>query len=420
MDFMRKLSFLVFLLCMLISLKKENAETKKGSPTITLTSSDSASIPAAPSISRPSILSKKLDEVGNQGLLDSPRYDFYRETCPHAEATIRSRVRHLHEIRSDVPPALLRLVFHDCFIEVKFLAPSPLYNDIDLVCCCAHHLIEGCDASVLLDSTQGVVSEKESPPNETLKGFDLINTIKSELEEICPGIVSCSDILVLAARESVILAGGPFYPLQTGRRDSALSFPEVATFELPRPEDDLPKTIALFASRGFDEKETVSLLGAHSIGTFHCKFILNRLYNFDGTHNPDPTIDIQFLNLLRSRCNNSHASSLPPSSSPSLSPSSVDDSLSSSTKEPRMVMGNERQGSGFGTLYYRSLLQARGILYVDQQLTAGEETETWVKAYAADVSLFRRDFSLAMMKLSNLGVLTSPMGQVRINCSKVG
>lgn len=66
-------------------------------------------------------------------------------------------------------------------------------------------LFQGCDASVLLDAIDGVDSEKESPPNETLKGFDLIDIIKSELEEACPGLVSCADILVLATRESVAL-----------------------------------------------------------------------------------------------------------------------------------------------------------------------------------------------------------------------
>ena len=48
-------------------------------------------------------------------------------------------------------------------------------------------------------------SEKKSPPNESLKGYDVINIIKEELEEICPGVVSCADILALAAREGVVL-----------------------------------------------------------------------------------------------------------------------------------------------------------------------------------------------------------------------
>ncbi|KAL7222207.1 hypothetical protein ACSBR1_024007 [Camellia fascicularis] len=240
MDFIRKLSFLVFLLCVLISLKKENAETKKGSPTITWSSScDSALILSYPSTSL--------------------------------------------------------LLFISSTEAKKF-------KDVN-----------GCDASVLLDAIDGVDREKESPPNETLKGFDLIDIIKSKLEEACPGVVSCADILVLAARES---GGGPFY-LKTGRRDSNLSFSEIATYKLPSPQDDLPQIITSFASRGFDERETVSLLGAHSIGTICCKFILNRLYNFSWTDEPDPTIDIEVVNLLRSRCNNGHTSrSSLPSSSP--------------------------------------------------------------------------------------------------------
>lgn len=56
-------------------------------------------------------------------------------------------------------------------------------------------------------------------------------------------------------------AGGPFYPLESGRRDSTMSFSEVATYDLPTPYDNLPKTMASFALRGFNERETVSLLG---------------------------------------------------------------------------------------------------------------------------------------------------------------
>ena len=63
-----------------------------------------------------------------------------------------------------------------------------------------------------MDAVEGMDSEKDSPPNESLKGFDVIDTIKSELEEVCPGVVSCADILVLAAREAVLLVN-PFFSL---------------------------------------------------------------------------------------------------------------------------------------------------------------------------------------------------------------
>ncbi|KAI3455427.1 hypothetical protein Pfo_012090 [Paulownia fortunei] len=394
MDFTRKLSFLVFLLCVLISLKNQNAETNRNGSfqNPEYSSSDSPSLLRAPSAQR------KLQEndTHDDALHEWLRYDYYNESCPLAEQIIRSTVQELYELRPNVAPALLRLVFHDCFVE-------------------------GCDASILLDPADEIESEKGAPPNESLKGFDLIDIIKSELEETCPGVVSCADIIALAARESVLLAGGPFYPLYTGRKDSTVSFLEVATYELPSPQDDLSKTIESFASRGFDERETVSLLAAHSTGTIHCKFFFNRLYNFSGTDGPDPSIDTEFLGLLRSKCNSSHPSSAP-SASPSLSPSSsssTENSLTAVFKDPGMKMDYEGPGTGFGTLYYRSLLQGKGLLFVDQQLTAGEETETWVRAYASDVSLFQRDFGLTMIKLSNLQVLTAPMGQVRLNCRKV-
>lgn len=56
-----------------------------------------------------------------------------------------------------------------------------------------------------MDAAEGIDSEKDSPPNKNLKGFDVIDIIKEELEEICPGVVSCADTLVLAAREGVVL-----------------------------------------------------------------------------------------------------------------------------------------------------------------------------------------------------------------------
>ena len=57
----------------------------------------------------------------------------------------------------------------------------------------------------MLDSKPGHEAEKEALPNLTIRGFDLIDDIKSALEAACPGIVSCADILVLATRDSVFL-----------------------------------------------------------------------------------------------------------------------------------------------------------------------------------------------------------------------
>lgn len=66
--------------------------------------------------------------------------------------------------------------------------------------------VQGCDASVLLDDSATVVSEKNAGPNKnSIRGFEVIDEIKEKLEQVCPHTVSCADILALAARDSTVL-----------------------------------------------------------------------------------------------------------------------------------------------------------------------------------------------------------------------
>ncbi|XP_024004416.1 putative Peroxidase 48 [Eutrema salsugineum] len=334
----------------------------------------------------------------------SLHYDFYQESCPSAERIIAKAITETYNARPSIAPSLIRLLFHDCFIE-------------------------GCDASVLLDADESLTSEKEASPNQSLKGLDVIDAIKSELENVCPGVVSCADIIVLAAREAVLLAGGPFYPLETGRKDSVAAFKEIAERELPTPQANLSVILARFASRGFNERETVSLFGAHSIGTTHCTFFEDRLYNFAGTGKPDPELNPGFLQELKTKCPFSASASSPsPSPGTGLAPSlPASDCPKNYGMSPTggndgvidLSFNNEGGEENFGTRYFRRLMQKKGLLFSDQQLTSSEETETWVRAYASDPQLFRRDFAMSMMKLSSYHVLTGPLGQVRTTCSKV-
>lgn len=66
--------------------------------------------------------------------------------------------------------------------------------------------LQGCDGSVLLDDTVTLKGEKTASQNlNALIGFDLVDRIKNQLESQCPGIVSCADLLAIAARDAVIL-----------------------------------------------------------------------------------------------------------------------------------------------------------------------------------------------------------------------
>jgi peroxidase len=122
--------------------------------------------------------------------------------------------------------------------------------------------VQGCDASVLLDRVDGSKSERDAAPNQTLRGFGAVEQIKARLEAACPETVSCADVLALAARDSLVLVGGPSYPVLTGRRDSARSFYDEAHAHFPGPNATHSTTLDEFGRRGFTEREAVTLLGA--------------------------------------------------------------------------------------------------------------------------------------------------------------
>jgi len=72
-------------------------------------------------------------------------------------------------------------------------------------------ILKGCDASVLLADTATFKGEQGALPNlNSLRGFDVVENIKAELERQCPGVVSCADILAVAARDSVVAVSIPF------------------------------------------------------------------------------------------------------------------------------------------------------------------------------------------------------------------
>ncbi|RXH75654.1 hypothetical protein DVH24_039353 [Malus domestica] len=57
-----------------------------------------------------------MEEMMMEGQSDL-EYDFYRETCPEIETIVRSTMAQIYSHQKNVSAQLLRLIFHDCFIQ---------------------------------------------------------------------------------------------------------------------------------------------------------------------------------------------------------------------------------------------------------------------------------------------------------------
>ncbi|KAJ8529874.1 hypothetical protein K7X08_036709 [Anisodus acutangulus] len=201
------------------------------------------------------------------------RVGLYSSTCPRAETIVQSTVRSHFQSDPTVAPGLLRMHFHDCFVL-------------------------GCNGSILID---GAVTEKTAPPNTLLRGYEVIDDAKKQIEAICPGLVSCADILALAPRDSVLVTRGLIWSVPTGRRDGRVSR-AAATSDLPGFTESVASQKQKFAIKGLNAQDLVTLVGGHTIGTSACQFFRYRLYNFNSTGGPDPSIDASFLPQLRALC----------------------------------------------------------------------------------------------------------------------
>ena len=77
--------------------------------------------------------------------------------------------------------------------------------------------MQGCDASVLIRSASND-AEVDNAKNQGLRGQDVVDAAKAQLEDQCPGVVSCADILALAARDAVAMVTSNRILYYLGRR----------------------------------------------------------------------------------------------------------------------------------------------------------------------------------------------------------
>ncbi|KAJ0806342.1 putative peroxidase [Helianthus annuus] len=162
------------------------------------------------------------------------QYGFYNGKCrtSDVEAIVRNTVYYKFLKDRSIAPALIRMQFHDCFVN-------------------------GCDASILLDGSN---SEKTAPPNLSVRGYDVIDAAKAAVESVCPGVVSCADIIVMATRDVISFSGGGRYSVQTGRRDGLVSLAQ-NTISLPPPTSSVSSAIRTFALKGLTATDMIYLLG---------------------------------------------------------------------------------------------------------------------------------------------------------------
>ncbi|XP_018444093.1 peroxidase N [Raphanus sativus] len=292
----------------------------------------------------------------------------YDKTCPYLGQIVRKQVSMALKAEIRMAASLIRLHFHDCFVN-------------------------GCDGSVLLDGTD---SEKLAIPNvNSARGFEVVDTIKAAVENACPGVVSCADILTLAARESVYLTGGPMWRVALGRKDGLVANQSSAN-NLPSPFEPLDSIIAKFQAVGLNITDVVALSGAHTFGQAKCDVFSNRLFNFTGQGSPDATLETVLMSDLRTVC-------------PVGGNGNVTAPLDRNSTDV------------FDNNYFKNLLQGKGLLSSDQILFSSDlavnTTKRLVEAYSQSQSLFFRDFTCSMIRMGGImNPVNGSSGEVRKNC----
>ncbi|WCJ32713.1 Peroxidase superfamily protein [Euphorbia peplus] len=290
--------------------------------------------------------------------------NYYEKTCPQLESIVANVVKKAFVKDNTLSAALLHMQFHDCFIR-------------------------GCDGSVLLSSKGSQKAEKDGPPSVTLRSFEVIDHAKQQLEALCPEIVSCADILALATRDAIVLAGGPMWDVPKGRKDGRISKAS-DTLTLPAPTFNLSQIQQNFLLRGLSLSDVVALSGSHTLGFAHCTSFQNRIRNFSSTQDIDPTMNPTFAGSLRGHC-----------------------PTNSNNKNAGVPM--DPSSTTFDNTYFRLIIQRRALLNSDYQLLTTTGTKRLVYKFATSKKAFTTAFVKSMIKMTSI----TGGQEVRKHCRRV-
>ncbi|KAH7654255.1 Peroxidase protein [Dioscorea alata] len=304
-----------------------------------------------------------------KGQVEGLEQNFYKTTCPNAEQIVRNITWNHVANNSELPAKLLRMFFHDCFVR-------------------------GCDASVLIDSTANNTAEKDAFPNLSLAGFDVIDEVKTALENSCPGIVSCADIVALATRDSISFQfNQSLWEVETGRRDGNVSLASEALANILSPFSNFTTLSQGFAKKNLSSHDLVVLSGAHTIGVAHCFFFSNRLFNFTGNGDTDPSLNSTYAATLKTLCQNQ----------------------SDITTTVAMDPGDNLT---FNNHYFVILKQNQGLFQSDAALLTDGSSSNLVDKLLDSENFFKA-FKNSIKRMGQIEVLTGTNGVIRKKCSVV-
>lgn len=289
--------------------------------------------------------------------------NYYSTSCPRAEEIIKQQVTELYN-QGSTAISWLRNLFHDC-------------------------MVNSCDASFLLATWRGVVSEQTSVRSFGMRNFKYVNTIKAAVEKECPLTVSCADIVALSARDAIAMLGIPNIEMKSGRRDSKESYVTGVEESIPSHNASMSLVLSRFQAIGVDVEATVALLGAHSVGRVHCINMVHRLYPI-----VDLTLDPAYVVYLKRRC---------PKPNPNAKAVQY---VRNDLKTPLIIDNN----------YYKNILQHKGLLTVDEELATDPITSPYVQKMADDNGYFNDQFSRAVLLLSENNPLIGDQGEIRKDC----
>ncbi|XP_075654683.1 peroxidase 24-like [Castanea sativa] len=294
------------------------------------------------------------------------RKHFYKDSCPLAKDIVKEIIWKRVASNSTLPAKFMRMHFHDCFVN-------------------------GCDASILLDSTANNQAEKVATPNLSLGGFDVIDEVKTELEKTCPGVVSYADIIALATRDSF---QRPLWEVLTSRRDGSISHISDALNNILSPSFNFCILKQSSANKSLTIHDLVVLSGGHTIGVGHFNFFSQRLYNFTPRkNNADPSLNSTYAAFLKTQCK----------------------SLSNKITIIPMDPGSPLS---FDNNYFKNLKLNQCLFQSDAALLTNNEVTNTVNELL-DSQDFFMEFGQSMKRMGVIGVLIGSLGEIRKKCNVV-